>query len=128
MKLRLTKNSIRLRLSQSEIKRFAEKGSVQEELRIGTGLDQSLLYCLARTGAEKSVTAILADNRLTVKIPKGQANEWCETEQVGIEASQSVAGREPISILIEKDFACLTPRHGDDDKDSFPHPKASERC
>jgi hypothetical protein len=31
-----------------------------------------------------------------------------------------------LQILVEKDFACLTPRKGEDDGDAFPNP--NETC
>jgi hypothetical protein len=30
-----------------------------------------------------------------------------------------------LKILVEKDFACLAPREGEDESDMFPHPKAA---
>ena len=35
---------------------------------------------------------------------------------------QDVGGDEPLRILVEKDFACLVEREGEDDSDAFPHP------
>ena len=57
----------------------------------------------------------------TVQIPTGLARAWAASNDVGMNAEQPVAGRSPLVILIEKDFACLEPR-GDEDKDAFPHP------
>ena len=34
-----------------------------------------------------------------------------------------------LAILVEKDFACLAPREGEDESDMFPHPDAgSSAC
>jgi hypothetical protein len=32
----------------------------------------------------------------------------------------------PLNILVEKDFACLAPRAGEDERDMYPHPNADE--
>jgi hypothetical protein len=121
MKLRVTKNSIRLRLSQTDVERFRETGVVDEELVIGAGIGGSLTYRLA-CGNGSEVSANLEGTILTVSVPASEADDWTATKRVGIEGSQTSDNGPSLSILIEKDFACLTPRAGDEDKDSFPHP------
>ena len=69
-----------------------------------------------------------ANNMLTVLVPAAHADNWTSTDEVGIAAVQPANESERLSILIEKDFACLTPRAGDDDKDSFPHPGVAGAC
>jgi hypothetical protein len=127
MKLRVTKNSIRLRLSQTDVERFRETGLVDEELVIAPGISGSLTYRLAR-GNGSAVSATLEGTILTVSIPADEADDWTATDRVGIEGSQPGDNGPSLSILIEKDFACLTPRAGDDDKDTFPHPELSKNC
>ena len=127
MKLRVTKNSIRLRLSQTDVERFRETGVVDEKLVIGPGSDGSLTYCLAR-GNGSAVSASLDGTTLTISLPASEADDWTATDRVGIEGSQPTDNGSSVSILIEKDFACLTPRAGDDDKDTFPHPELSKNC
>ena len=127
MKLRVTKNSIRLRLSQTDVQRFSEAGIVDEELKIGGIRGGSLTYRLIR-GNGAVVTANIDNAILTVAIPAGEADEWTGSERVGIEGSQTNDEGIDVSILIEKDFACLTPRAGDDDTDSFPHPEIAKNC
>jgi hypothetical protein len=128
MKLRVTKNSIRLRLSMSDVRRFHEEGKVEEKLAIGSGVEQSFSYSLVSDSGAASVAATIGNNTLIVSIPVAQALEWASTDRVGIEGSQSALDGSEVSILIEKDFACLTPRDGDDDKDSYPHPEAEKVC
>jgi hypothetical protein len=31
-----------------------------------------------------------------------------------------------LGILVEKDFACLAPREGEDESDMYPHPEAKQ--
>jgi hypothetical protein len=44
---------------------------------------------------------------------------------VGFEAEQSTGGSERLRILVEKDWACLTARDGEEDVDAFPNPNVS---
>ena len=128
MKLRTTANSIRLRLSQTDVKRFTENGMTEEVVRIGMRDGEAFSFRLQRSETARQTTAIFADNCLTVSVPFAVAKDWAVTDAVGIEASQPLGDDSQLSILIEKDFACLTPRLGDDDKDSFPHPDSLSAC
>ena len=128
MKLRTTRNSIRLRLSQEDVRTFAEKGVIEERIDFGPSPAPALVYRLVRGSEGSDVAVNFADSKLTVTIPSSRADRWTSSDDVGIDAKQSTGNPNPLSILIEKDFACLTPRAGDDDKDSFPHPNAAAAC
>jgi len=125
MKLRTTRNSIRLRLSQTDVTKLAETGVVEETVQIGPEITDALSYRLVRSKAVGTTRAQFEQNCLIVLVPSDQADQWSSSEQVGIEASQRTGNGGELSILIEKDFACLTPRTGDDDKDAFPNPSAA---
>jgi hypothetical protein len=125
MKLRITGRSIRLRLSQSDVRQFKEHGEVSEELHLGDGPGNALMYRLTRGEA---ASATIENNRLIVTIAAAEADEWTGTDKVGIESMHRNSDGSDIHILIEKDFSCLTPRTGDDDKDTFPHPRSAETC
>ena len=48
------------------------------------------------------------------------------TEQVSIDDQQVLVDGDKLRVIVEKDFACLTPRDGEDESDMYPHPKAGE--
>lgn len=125
MKLRITSTSIRLRLSQTDVKNFAENGLVEETLTLGPSDDQKVTYRLERDGSTGPVLASFTNNTLTVSVPADRADEWTSTELVGLD--NHVASGD-VRIVVEKDFTCLTPRAGEDDLDTFPHPKAGKEC
>ena len=55
--------------------------------------------------------------------------QWAESENVSIASEQLLDDGGQLKILVEKDFACLAPREGEDESDMFPHPDAdSESC
>jgi hypothetical protein len=128
VKLRTTNNSIRLRLSQSDVKTFSESGMVEEHLQIGASQNESFTYRMISSEKTPVTSAMIEDNCLTVTVPADIAKQWSSTDEVGIKATQPAGGSATLSILIEKDFACLTPRAGDDDRDTFPHPDAANIC
>ena len=116
MKLRIAGNSIRLRLSQSDVRLLADTGSVAETVDIGP--NQRLSYRLIRSDSAERMTAGFEDNCLTVFVPARLTDKWTATAEVGIQTDPS----ERLKILVEKDFACLHPHPGEDDQDTFPNP------
>ena len=72
------------------------------------------------------VILTFSDNVLTVRLPESIVLAWATTEQVSIEGEQSLDDGEKLRILVEKDFACLAPREGEDESDMYPHPNATE--
>jgi hypothetical protein len=115
MKLRLHDNSLRLRLSQSEVERLHDTGKVEEVVVFAPG--KQLGYTL-ETGSTE-IAATLDNSRIVVTLPAAVAAEWIESDQTGIEASIGA-----LRLLIEKDFQCLhrEPAPGDE---AFPNPLAS---
>ena len=127
MKLRTTGRSIRLRLNQDDIRKFAETGVVEELLTFDASGSSTFGYRLKRSD-QLTLTSSFDNGIITVAIPAGEARDWTETDRVGIEAICLNGSSDGLAVLIEKDFACLTPRIGDDDKDTFPHPLAEKSC
>ena len=123
MKIRILGNSIRLRLTQSEVKNIAEKGKIEERTQFGGMLNSTLIYSLEK----KETTEINADfsnNHIQVVLPEKTADEWANSNQVGIENKIQLSDGSTFRILIEKDFKCLTER-GEDESDHFPNPADS---
>ncbi len=128
MKLRIKGNSIRLRLTKSEIAQFSEAGLVKETTEVGITPDQHLTYALSISEKTETPHAEMENNRLLIILPKAQAEMWVQTGQVGIRAEQILSDEKTLQILVEKDFACLEERTGEDESDTFPHPNVGQPC
>ena len=126
MKMRIRGNSIRLRLTQTEVAEFDEKDSVEEVVEFGD--EKKLIYALRSKSGAENVSAEFSDNRVVIIIPQDQANNWVKSNEVGIQAEQNIGDGRVLRLLIEKDFACLQPRRGEDDADTFPHPSGNAKC
>ena len=122
MKLRLRNNSIRLRLTQTEIAQLQETGIVEEVIDFGSAAELQFVYGIEISPMISEIEGRLEKNRITISIPKRQADTWISTDQVGFEKEQPFGGDKTLRILIEKDFACLEPRSGTEYADTFPHP------
>lgn len=117
MKIRINGNFIRLRLSQSEVDKFATAGQVGDAINFG---DRSLTYQLANTPKLDQVSVDFDGTNITVQIPQSTAENWTNTDLVGFEN----ADQSHVRILVEKDFQCLHKRPGEDESDNFPNPQA----
>lgn len=120
MKLRIRGDSLRLRLTQSEVQALGDTKSVSETIHFGPG--RSLEYRLELAGVD-APTASFEAECVRVQLPEAAARRWVESEEVGIEHDQPLP-EGALRLLIEKDFQCLAPREGEDDSDAFPHPGA----
>ncbi len=127
MKLRIRGNSIRLRLTKSEVDRINEFGSVEERVEFGNGKSQ-FYYRLESDNKTEKLSARFENGQLSVAIPQTAAAEWTNSDMVGIEALQPIGSDAFLRILIEKDFTCQKERTGEDDSDAFPNSTIDEVC
>lgn len=118
MKLRLHKNSLRLRLGPEAVERFRDEGRVEAVVRFGPA--EAFVYALELAPIEAPRVA-LGEHRLTVRVPHALAEEWATTDRVGFAAEQPAGEGAPLRLLVEKDFACLhTSDPHDEPADRFP--------
>lgn len=122
MKLRLRGNSLRLRLTQGEVNDLVRCGSVEEKTAFGP---EALLSYAIALGDAPSVSASFEAGAIRVTVPRAEARAWATSDRVGIEADQATFGGASLRVLIEKDFACLKARTGEDERDAFPNPNTT---
>lgn len=123
MKLRLRQNTIRLRLKRAEVEQLAAGRSIVEQTCFP---DSVLTYRLDIAGDGK-FSASFHQGNLTICLPKSEVAQWAQNDQVSLVAEQALGNSDVLSLLIEKDFKCLSPGHHrpcEDDDDTFPHPEA----
>ena len=120
MKVRISGNSIRFRLKQSEVKRFAQTGEIKEETAFGVAATDKLSFIL-KEGIAPQFEISFEANTVTVKAPAIVCAEWTQTELVGFEETIATGKGETIKILVEKDFKCLD-GIGAEDEDAYPNP------
>ena len=124
MKLRIRDNSVRLRLTRSEVDALHKDGLVSSKIEFPGG--RSFAYVAESSPASVNPGAFLSENVLTVNLPETTVLAWASTEQVSIEGEQLLTDGQILSILVEKDFACLVPREGEDDSEMFVNPDADK--
>jgi len=127
MKLRIHENSLRLRVNRPDLEALRRDGSIEHHLAIAPG--KALVYRLA-IGAATEITAELINAGdgccVTVWLPHEQAERWYDDAEVSLSEVRTIAGQAPLELLIEKDFACLVPRQGEDQSTYFVNPAGSQ--
>jgi len=119
VKLRIKGDSLRLRLTQGEMGTLTERGEVEDRTSFPGGA--ALRYRLRTDKNTGYISVSYVSNLIDILIPEALAERWCGTDLVTLSASQPLAAGE-LRVILEKDWACLAPREGEDESDNFPHP------
>ena len=119
MKLRIKDNSLRLRLSQSEVQEFGEQQCVTSTIHFPMG---SLLSYSLMQSSRNQYDVDFNGGNIRVFVPKKEGINWLEPENIGMEHLLTLPSGEQLRLLIEKDFQCLTERPEEDESDLFPNP------
>lgn len=91
----------------------------------GAGLN----YVCETSQTASAPAATFDGTTLAVQLPAATVARWAGSEQVSISGEQRLDGENRLALLVEKDFACLAPREGEDESDMFEHPAEGEtRC
>lgn len=125
MKLRIKDNSIRLRLTRTEVETAKSEGIVSGRTRFSDGAEFE--YLLEASPASVAPAAIFDGGRLIVRLPAETVEHWADSEQVTIRSEQPLEDAATLGIIVEKDFACLSPREDEDESDLYEHPDAGRR-
>jgi hypothetical protein len=116
MKIRIKSNSLRYRLTRSDVAQLTKVGYLEDKVDFG---EQSLLYALRLTDDE-ALSATLVNNTITLYMSKYMINEWENTDRVGFEHMS-----DDLHLLVEKDFTCLD-KVDKDQSDNYPNPLAEK--
>ena len=117
MKIRIKGNSLRYRLTRTDIDTFIKRGQLQEQANFGGNV---LTYAIESSNADE-LSATFENNTITLYMPFTMAAEWTVTDRVGYE------NRTPeFYLLVEKDFQCLD-NVEEDQSDNYPNPLAAKK-
>jgi hypothetical protein len=119
MKIRIKGNSVRYRLSKSEVALFGETGLVSEqtELMLGT-----LTYELQRASCE-NLTVEFSNQTIRFLVPETIASAWVQTDEIGYQHKMLLPNGKEVFLLLEKDFVCIDNTF-EDQSDNYPNPNA----
>ncbi len=118
MKIRIKANTVRYRLSKSEVATLTEEGKLEEKTEFTNG---ALLYAIRQTEND-DLSADFTNNTITLYVPKTALKSWAETDQVGIDCNMLLPNDNTLYLLLEKDFKCNDADVNEDQSDYFENP------
>lgn len=121
MKLRIKGDSIRLRLTKSEVLQFSETGMFEETTHFGNA---ALTYRLLSGQGPDILSASFDENVITVYMEQNTASAWYNSEDVGYKHLFHTSDQRELFLLVEKDFVCLDETF-EDQSDNYDNPNAS---
>ena len=119
MKIRIKGNSIRYRLSKTEIDKFANTGLLEERTEFLNG--QIFYYSLQKKESITNLEATFSGNKIILFVPGKITAEWTTTDVVGFNNKMDIGEGKSLFLLIENDFVCLDHTF-EDQKDNYENP------
>lgn len=127
MKLRIKGNSIRLRVSRSELERFLSGSRIEETIHFAPEANARFTYALESASQAASVAVRYQPQEVTVVLSQDQARIWSAESEVGVYTSVEIGSAGSLEVIVEKDFACLD-RSDEENSDTFANPHAGAVC
>ncbi|WP_289039452.1 hypothetical protein [uncultured Zobellia sp.] len=119
MKIRIKGNSIRVRITKTEVSQLCKEGYIQEETQF---VNSTFTYALSSQTGAASLTASFDNDKITLILPSETIQGWENSKKVGFSNLVPLKDGKTLSLLVEKDFTCLEDR-GEDESDNYPNPK-----
>jgi hypothetical protein len=104
MKLRIKGNSVRVRLSKTEVDQLASGSTLTDSTSFGSA---SFGYSVKPVIAGESLTATYKNDMITLFVPHTLLKEWPTNSVVGFESMMQPENSGQLHLLLEKDFKCL---------------------
>jgi hypothetical protein len=127
MKLRIKGNSLRLRVSRSELAHFQAGGRIEETIRFADAPEAKLTYALESAVQSPPVRVRYGFHDVTVVLSEDQARIWEDEGAVGVYSNLDIGSAGSLDVIVEKDFACLD-RSDEESGDTFANPHAGGIC
>ena len=121
MKLRIRGNSLRLRISRSELESLLRGNRIEETIHFTASPEAKLTYALDSAVQSTPITIQYESQAVTVTLSKDQAVVWGSESEVGVYGELDNGGTHLLEVIVEKDFACLD-GSDEDNIDTFANP------
>ncbi|MCW3090827.1 MAG: hypothetical protein JWP81_1896 [Ferruginibacter sp.] len=118
MKIRIKGNSLRIRLSKSEVNQLAGEGYLQEQTAFG---GKTLVYAVQVKDTIGELSADFVENKITLYVPRAFIIGWPVNTIVGFEADMPLNENDSLHLKLEKDFACIDATT-EDQSDNYENP------
>ena len=119
MKIRIRGNSVRFRLTKSEVAQLCQEKFIAEE----TNFSNLNFSYAVKVSDSKNLEVNFSNNQILLQIPEKLLQGWDTNSKVGFSHSVPSSNNKIIDLLLEKDFTCLEDR-GEDESNNYPNPKS----
>jgi len=113
MKIRIKDNSVRFRLTRSEVAELGTSGILTQVTEFASNIFK---YSVMVKDVEE-LLADFVDNNIILYMPKSMVDALVNTGKVGFSGQAGA-----VKLLIEKDFVCID-NTDEDQSDQYPNPK-----
>ena len=127
MKLRIKGNSLRLRVTRSELARFLDGERVEETIHFTQAPEARLTYALETAVQPEPIRVQYGSRIVKVILSEDQARVWRAECEVGVYSALDIGAAGSLEVIVEKDFACLD-RSDEENSDAFANPQAAACC
>ncbi|WP_268225733.1 DUF7009 family protein [Sinomicrobium oceani] len=124
MKIRIKGNSIRYRLTKTEVETFSKTGTYKETADFGHSVFSYVLK--AKKGID-GLEASFKENTITLYLTDKARSEWAASDRIGFSSTIDLPNGKQLLLLLEKDFACLD-NTTEDQTDNYPNPKSDSNA
>ena len=118
MKLRIKGNSIRIRLTRTEVEKFVNTGYLEEQTSF---LENKFIYALQSMNDINEMAASFGQNKISIFVPANLLVDWPQNDVIGFNSNMPLTTTDSLYILIEKDFICLD-ETTEDQSDNYENP------
>jgi hypothetical protein len=118
MKIRIKGNTVRFRLTKSDISTLIKTGELSDQTEF---IGSTLIYKIAST-ANEAMSADMIGNVITLSVPENALSNWASTNKVSLEGNMSLKNNSSLYLLLEKDFKCMDGDVNVDQSDFFENP------
>ena len=122
LKIRRKGNSVRLRLTKSEVDALSITGIIEEKTEFDYG---SFGYSLQTDSSIETLDAVINNNTMTVLLPATVAQEWPDNNTVSHTHTKRLKNGSSLLLLVEKDFKCIDAPAHEDQSDNYENPLLS---
>lgn len=119
MKIRIKGNSVRFRLTKTEVQTLCERGMAREKTVFN---ESNFVYAVKVSDKYDNLHASFLNLGIILFIPKTILSDWHLNNQVGFYHSQTIEDGQKLELKLEKDFVCMDETN-EDQSDNYPNPK-----
>ncbi len=127
MKLRITSNSLRFRITRSDLANLISFRRIEETLYLAADEQGRFTYALEHEPRLTRAELRYQPRHIVIVLPTSDTRAWAENDQVGIYARVDLPARRGVDLIVEKDFACLD-LSDSENLDKFPNPNMGAVC